>query len=654
MKVNFNRIIIPTSRDDNINLLTKFIQCKICMNLLNDPYDCLCCNQTFCKSCIVNYIKANNKCPFSEFFDLNIQKEKSHNKKLNIPDLLNRIKPSSSNFSKIIQSLKFYCQNNDKGCNIELNIEEISEHEKICKYREKRIKVELKKNNNKNSINSLLINKKESRDKKNNILYEKFNSFDSNNDLLQDNTYNKIKQQDSVVSFSGIKYFSDNKDINQFYSNENSVNNNIKIEKSIDEINKKLSFINSFIINNYDNKYNNNENKSKSKKIFDTELSDCNKNENNDIDESKDSKIVKRNSMTITNNFYDGSYINNVNNFTNDNLNSHNYFKTINENIENKIMPFTTKQFKYSTKREPKINDKKNYFTSKTRKNTKRLLLEDKSNKNKNVKNKKKLTNNKSEVKEKTLEEINKQEKQENITKDDIFLKNHINNIIATDTPKLGGKTQSYINSVKPFDFNLNLNIENNNKNNCIIEKNDENISNENIFNGIKKLNSKMTDIERLLQTNNSFKNQTYSIQTEDLFGDSINDDSVTKGNISIKSSIKEIQNLKNIIKDNINNNKVNEDKNDKNETDNNENEKKLNDENILKKIEELISKIEDNIKNILKDRFDNLKKYIENQLLEDIKKCVLDTNFDIMTLYNDKLVEFENLLNEKLNNLKF
>ena len=142
MKVNFNRIIIPTSRDDNINLLTKFIQCKICMNLLNDPYDCLCCNQTFCKSCIVNYIKTNNKCPFSEFFDLNIQKEKSHNKKLNIPDLLNRIKPSSSNFSKIIQSLKFYCQNNDKGCNIELNIEEISEHEKICKYREKKIKVE--------------------------------------------------------------------------------------------------------------------------------------------------------------------------------------------------------------------------------------------------------------------------------------------------------------------------------------------------------------------------------------------------------------------------------------------------------------------------------------------------------------------------------
>jgi len=109
MKVNFNRIIIPSSRDDMLNILTKFIQCKICMNILNDPYDCLCCNQTFCKSCIVNYIKTNNKCPFSEFFDFSKQKEHNQNKKTNINDLLNKIKPSSSNFTKIIQSLKFYC-----------------------------------------------------------------------------------------------------------------------------------------------------------------------------------------------------------------------------------------------------------------------------------------------------------------------------------------------------------------------------------------------------------------------------------------------------------------------------------------------------------------------------------------------------------------
>ena len=111
MKVNFNRIIIPSSQDNILNLLTKFIQCKICMNLLNDPHDCLCCNQTFCKSCIINYIKTNNKCPFSEFFEM-----KKDSKNNNINELIGRIKPSSSNFFKVIQSLKFYCHNKEKGC----------------------------------------------------------------------------------------------------------------------------------------------------------------------------------------------------------------------------------------------------------------------------------------------------------------------------------------------------------------------------------------------------------------------------------------------------------------------------------------------------------------------------------------------------------
>ena len=132
MKVNFNRIIIPSSKDNILNLMTKFIQCKICINILNDPYDCLCCNQTFCKSCITNYIKTNNKCPFSEFFE-----SKKDKKNENINDLLNKLKPSSSNFNKVIQSLKFYCQNKDKGCDDELSIEEISEHEKICKFNSK-------------------------------------------------------------------------------------------------------------------------------------------------------------------------------------------------------------------------------------------------------------------------------------------------------------------------------------------------------------------------------------------------------------------------------------------------------------------------------------------------------------------------------------
>ena len=126
MKINFNRIIIPSEKDKIINLFTQFIQCKICMNILNDPIDCICCNQTFCRSCIQNYIKTNNKCPYQDFFSKNNQKKKS---------ILENLKPSSINFSRFIQSLKFCCKNKKNGCNEALSIEEISEHDKVCKYK---------------------------------------------------------------------------------------------------------------------------------------------------------------------------------------------------------------------------------------------------------------------------------------------------------------------------------------------------------------------------------------------------------------------------------------------------------------------------------------------------------------------------------------
>ena len=674
MKVNFNRIIIPTSRENLLNLFTKFIQCKICMNLLNDPHDCLCCNQTFCKSCIINYIKTNNKCPFSEFFDINNKQPKEIS---NISDLLNKIKPSSSNFAKITQSLKFFCQNNDKGCNAELNIEEISEHEKICKYKMKKIKVELN-NQNKNILNSTIRRKEINLDLNNNnniySLYDdKFQSFDSNKDLFQLNKNNEIKHQDSVVSFSGIKNLSENKDINQFYLNENSINNiftNSKIEKSIEEINQKLSYINNFIINNCDYKSISTNSKSKSNKNNDN--SDLNKTENNETEESK---VVKRNSMTITNNFYDGSYINTVNNFTNENIEKNNCFNTINNNINNNIdkiedinshtITVKTKQ-KQNKNKEENINKEKDKKSNKickslkSRKNTVQFLINSKH---------KKVIKNKLEKKAEPLQEKKNKEKLE--IKEKIILKNQIINNISNATPKLGGKAQNHINDIKPFDLKLNLNFDNINKstnninfnNNSVYSKTFDNSNiniNEDIFNGIKNLNCKMTDIERLLQSNNSFKNQAYSIQNDDLLGDIQNEDSITK--ISIKSSAKESQSLKKVNNNNINieqndsndNNIISEEKKEKknisNKTDLNEERKKNEDS---KNFEEMIIKIETNIKNIIKEKLDCIKKYIEEQCMEDIKKSVLDTNFDIMTLCTEKLDEFEKVLNEKFNNIK-
>ena len=86
----------------------------------------------------------------------------------------------------------------------------------------------------------------------------------------------------------------------------------------------------------------------------------------------------------------------------------------------------------------------------------------------------------------------------------------------------MGTKTQEYIKDIKSFDLNMNLNLNTEKNNNSLYARSEEyspNTLNEDIFNGIKNLNSKITGIERLLQSNNSFKNQAYSIQNEDLFG---------------------------------------------------------------------------------------------------------------------------------------
>ena len=348
MKVNFEKIIIPSSIENIRNLLTKFIQCKICMNLLNDPHDCLCCNQTFCKSCIINYIKANKKCPFSEFFE----NKNSTNKDMN--ELMKKIKPSSSNFSKVIQSLKFFCQYKEKGCNEELNIEEILEHEKLCKFSNKISKnnSNSKKDKNKEKIINENINSK--LDDIEEVNYRK-NSFEKNqkdiiqkkerksSDIIYRNSFrkntissnsNQLKQQDSIISFCDIKNLLDEKntrknslnDIENFKNDLNGALKKLNIEKYMDEINQKLSILNKYIINSNELRLNNE---------YYYKLSNYNQNVEKDVSEfnikfdNENKKEIKNKSIPISNNNFEDSFTNSINNFSEQQTNKVDYFETI-------------------------------------------------------------------------------------------------------------------------------------------------------------------------------------------------------------------------------------------------------------------------------------------------------------------------------------
>ena len=628
MKVNFNRIIIPSSKENILNLITKFIQCKICMNLLNDPYDCLCCNQTFCKSCIINYIKTNNKCPYSEFFDDN--KEKINNN--NIKELMNKIKPSSSNFNRVIQSLKFYCPNKEKGCDDELNIEEVSEHEKLCKFSNKNINKNTipkfyKKVNNENNINSKDKEKKNKKNKENNklknnpntILKKSRNSVNSQKDIFikRDNNFseenrhlnkkinnteifketinyrnkNQLKQQDSIISFCDLKNYLDDKNTNTIQSSndqekekldKNIELNNSKLEEFMEQIKEKLSTINKFLTINF-------ENKSKDDSYFRSNTNNFHKNSENDVSEfnlkldSENDKAYKSNSMAITNNYYDGSYINTINNYTNNNLNKTDYLDLVKDNTKkikkNKVLALNIKANKTletpckSKKYEKYLKYKKNTLPTNLSKNTNKMPII----KHMNI-----------------LTEFNDKERKNSITDSKINKSSRRNSI--NYTPKLGSKSQKRVID------NKNININNELINNSIYTQSERHSPMEEILNSIKNLENKMNYIEKTIQSNNCIENQEYSIQNEE-----------KNENINIK----------------------------------NKNKEELNEEKIIKLINELMDKKEENYKNILNEKVESIKKYITEQCFDEMKKSVLETNIDIMGLYHDKLDEFEKIINK-------
>ena len=626
MKVNFNRIIIPSSKENILNLITKFIQCKICMNLLNDPYDCLCCNQTFCKSCIINYIKTNNKCPYSEFFENN--KEKINNN--NIKELMNKIKPSSSNFNRVIQSLKFYCPNKEKGCDDELNIEEVSEHEKLCKFSNKNINKNtipkfFKKVNNENNINNKDKEKKNKKNKENNklknnpntILKKSRNSVNSQKDIFikRDNNFseenrhlnkkinnteifketinyrnkNQLKQQDSIISFCDLKNYLDDKNTNTIQSSndqekekldKNIELNNSKLEEFMEQIKEKLSTINKFLTINF-------ENKSKDDSYFRSNTNNFHKNSENDVSEfnlkldSENDKAYKSNSMAITNNYYDGSYINTINNYTNNNLNKTDYLDLVKDNTKkikkNKVLALNIKANKTletpckSKKYEKYLKYKKNTLPTNLSKNTNKMPII----KHMNI-----------------LTEFNDKERKNSITDSKINKSSRRNSI--NYTPKLGSKSQKRVID------NKNININNELINNSIYTQSERHSPMEEILNSIKNLENKMNYIEKTIQSNNCIENQEYSIQNEE-----------KNENINIK----------------------------------NKNKEELNEEKIIKLINELMDKKEENYKNILNEKVESIKKYITEQCFDEMKKSVLETNIDIMGLYHDKLDEFEKII---------
>lgn len=108
--ISFSRLTNPETHKNFFEL----IKCKICFNILNNPYDCTKCGNSFCYDCIQSVLTAHKSCPFKcDDFS---------------------IKPSSLSIMSYLSKLSFTCINKANGCEEIIPYSNIIEHDKNCKY----------------------------------------------------------------------------------------------------------------------------------------------------------------------------------------------------------------------------------------------------------------------------------------------------------------------------------------------------------------------------------------------------------------------------------------------------------------------------------------------------------------------------------------
>jgi len=599
MKINFNRIIIPSEKDKIINLFTQFIQCKICMNILNDPIDCICCNQTFCRSCIQNYIKTNNKCPYQDFFNKNNQKKKS---------ILENLKPSSINFSRFIQSLKFCCKNKKNGCNEALSIEEISEHDKVCKYK-KIIHINSKNNfliddsdifvnlsncegTNHNNYFSLFkdqMNKK----KKNELNNIKINYNQDNSSVsfkpIENNNQNSCVNTNSNTNSNNNSHFNLNnyENINNYYTStpffkQNNYYSNEKIYKLIEEINSK---INTFL---------------DGQKKIDINFDKYKRYLNNDTYIKSESESTRLTSSV----YKEKSECYNSNLFKENNSNS---------NKENtKIMNHkSTCNFSYNMKKNKSICSANEINFKNNSSNEKIKIIK----------------------KVKSNDIVTEDNKTERISESVILTEG--NNIKST--PKLRIKVIPKSKRKKNMNLNSNSNDDknNNNNNNEIINENEITSLDlyKEIINYMKKLDDKINNIENLLEN----KERVYSVKSLNLSDEeNKNKNKKIKNNIYINNNF---NSQKNLIKKEKNRPSKTVDEEPMTDISKNKN------DDIEKTVKELFQNIEDNFNKKISDKFNEFQKYLGDNCMNDIRNAILDVNLDVMNLYTEKFENLEKIL---------
>lgn len=115
MKLLPSRVVIFPFSPSIVEILFK---CKICSYILTEPIQCTCCNELFCKECLIKYQKENNHCPNTTLTS------HKHVHYVSAP----------TNITKALDSLVFYCKYYEYGCDEQIKLNELKTHEQKCEY----------------------------------------------------------------------------------------------------------------------------------------------------------------------------------------------------------------------------------------------------------------------------------------------------------------------------------------------------------------------------------------------------------------------------------------------------------------------------------------------------------------------------------------
>ena len=210
---------------DKYENLLQILKCKICLNILLNPYDCSKCGNSFCFSCINKLKESDKACPFG------------------CTDY--EIMPSSFAIKKFLNQLHFTCLNKENGCNEIISYNNIEQHDKKCEYINsicpnnqccKKLPWYLLKNHLQNECLYTLfecekchlkLNRKEL--EPHNKLCSAINKEFENHNVIM----NKMTKDDLVKKKEEFTKFINGIENLNFFNEENNKENNNKIEQNI-------------------------------------------------------------------------------------------------------------------------------------------------------------------------------------------------------------------------------------------------------------------------------------------------------------------------------------------------------------------------------------------------------------------------------------